>query len=51
VVKYRPWWISVAGFWLPAMANFVKDDGAMTLYLEMAAPHTRKYIFLMIFTK
>ncbi|PNY02420.1 N-carbamoylputrescine amidase, partial [Trifolium pratense] len=28
VVKYQPWRISVAGFWLSAMANFAKDGGA-----------------------
>jgi len=28
VVKHRPWRISMVGFWLSDMANFVKDGGA-----------------------
>jgi hypothetical protein len=33
VVKFRPWQISVAGFWISAMANFVKDGGAILGYV------------------
>jgi hypothetical protein len=28
-IGHEPWWILVAGFWLFAMANFVKDGGAV----------------------
>lgn len=29
-----PWRISVAGFWLSSMANFLKDGGATTPYVS-----------------
>jgi hypothetical protein len=36
VVKYQPWQISVAGFWLSAMANFVKDGDTTVPYSDVA---------------
>jgi len=38
VVKYWPWKISVAGFWLSDMASF-----AMAPYSDMEAPHVSRY--------
>jgi hypothetical protein len=43
VVKYCPWRISGAGFWLFTTANFVKDGGVTALYLDMAAPRVGRY--------
>ncbi|PNX74718.1 succinate dehydrogenase subunit 4 [Trifolium pratense] len=42
-VKYLPWRISLAVFWLSIMPNFVKDGGATVPYSAMAAPlcHTQ----------
>jgi hypothetical protein len=39
VVKYQPWRISVAGFWLSSMANFMKEG----------APHVNQYGGIMAF--
>ncbi|PNY02032.1 ras-related protein RAB7-like, partial [Trifolium pratense] len=35
VVKYQPWRISVAGFWLSAMAKFVKDGDTTVPYSDV----------------
>lgn len=39
-----PWQISVTGFWLPALANFVKDGGILAPYSDMAVPYFVLYI-------
>jgi hypothetical protein len=43
VVKFWPWRISVAGFLLSAMANFMKDGGVVVPYSDMLVPHVGRY--------
>lgn len=39
-----PWQMAVAGFWISAMANFMKDGGATVPYSDMAAPYIGRYV-------
>lgn len=48
VVKYWPWQISVAGFWLSTISNFVKDSGAIVPWSDMVTPYVSWYVGIFV---